>query len=393
MSRDARIYLAGQSVSLLGDTSLWLALAMWAKDLTGSSSAAGIAIFCVVAPQLLSPLAGLLVDRVRRRPLLIAVNLASAAVVLALLLVGDRVGILYAVAVLYGASYTLLASGQSALLATLVPAEKLSEANALLQTVREGLRLLAPVAGAGLYAAAGGAAVAMLDASTFAIAAASLAALQLREPRPEPRHEPWRQAVAAGARHVAATRPLREVLIACAIVLLVLGFSETLTFAIVGALGHDVSFVGVLMAVQGVGAITGAVTCARAIRRAGEVRIAAAGIAVLGAGTLLLASASLPIVLAGKILFGFGIPWIVVGAYTLLQRLTPARLQGRAFSAAELLLGAPQTLSIALGAALVTVVDYRALLLVEAAVIAMAALWLLYNGVASSTSVPNGSRT
>jgi MFS family permease len=147
------------------------------------------------------------------------------------------------------------------------------------------------------------------------------------------------------------------------------------------------------MAVQGVGAIAGALTCARAIRREGEVRTAAAGIAALAAGTLLLASTTLPVVLAGKILFGFGIPWIVVGAYTLLQRLTPNRLQGRAFSAAELLLGAPQTLSIALGAALVTLVDYRELLLAEGAVIAVAALWLLYNGVASSSSVPNGSRT
>jgi hypothetical protein len=106
-----------------------------------------------------------------------------------------------------------------------------------------------------------------------------------------------------------------------------------------------------------------------------------------------LAGTSLPVVLAGKVLFGFGIPWIVVGAYTLMQRLTPAGLQGRTFSAAELLLGAPQTFSIALGAALVTLVDYRALLLLEAAVIALAALWLLYNGVASSSSVPNGSRT
>jgi MFS family permease len=377
MTRDARIFLAGQSVSLLGDTSLWLALAIWAKDLTGSNSAAGIALFCVVAPQLLSPLSGLLVDRVRRRPLLIAVNLMSAAVVLALLAVGDRVELLYAVAVVYGASYTLLASGQSALLATLVAPEKLSEANALLQTVREGLRLLAPVAGAGLYAAAGGAAVALLDAGTFVLAACSLAALRLREQKPQPRHEPWREAVAAGARHVAATRPLREVLIACAIVLLVLGFGETLNFAIVDGLGRDVSFTGVLMAVQGVGAIAGALTCTHAIRRRGEVRTAAAGIAVLAAGTLLLAGASLPVVLAGKVLFGFGIPWIVVGAYTLLQRLTPDGLQGRAFSAAELLLGAPQTFSIAVGAALVTVVDFRALLLAEAAVIAVAALWLL----------------
>ncbi len=393
MERDARVFLAGQSISLLGDTSLWLALAMWAKDLTGSSSAAGLAIFCVVAPQLLSPLSGLLVDRVRRRPLLIGVNLASAAVVLALLAVGDRVGVLYAVAAVYGASYTLLASGQSALLATLVPAERLSDANALLQTVRESLRLLAPVAGAGLYAAAGGAAVAILDASTFVIAAASLSALHVREPRPEPRREAWREAVSAGARHIAHTVALRQVVLACAIVLIVLGFSETLNFAIADGLHRPVSFVGLLMAVQGIGAVAGAVLATRMIRHAGEARTAGAGIAILAAGALLLASASLPIVLAGKVLFGFGIPWIVVGAYTLLQRLTPLGLQGRAFSAAELLLGAPQTLSIALGAALVTVVDYRALLLVEAAVIAIAAFWLLYKGVASSTSVPNGSRT
>ena len=54
--RDARVYLAGQSLSLLGDTALWLALAVWAKDLTGSSSAAGLVIFSFAAPQLLAPL-------------------------------------------------------------------------------------------------------------------------------------------------------------------------------------------------------------------------------------------------------------------------------------------------------------------------------------------------
>jgi MFS family permease len=376
--RDARLYLAGQSLSLLGDTALWLALAIWAKDLTGSSGAAGLAIFCVVAPQLLSPLAGLVVDRFRRRPLLLAVNLATAAVVLALLAVGDRVWLLYAVAAVYGASYTLLASGQSALLATLVPQALLGEANALLQTVREGLRLVAPLAGAGLYAVAGGAAVALLDAATFLIAAACLAALRVREPKPEPHGEPWRRAITAGARHVARTLPLRQVVTACAITLCALGFSETLTFAIADeGLHRPLSFVGVLMAVQGAGALAGAVLATRVMRRAGEARLAGAGTAVLAAGMLLLAGPSLPAVLAGTVLFGFGIPWIVVGLMTLLQRLTPPRLQGRAFSAAELLLGVPQTLSIALGAALVTLVDYRMLLLAQAALTATAAIYLL----------------
>ena len=52
--RDARLFLIGQSLSLLGDTALWLALGLWVKELTGSSSAAGLVFLCIVAPGLLS---------------------------------------------------------------------------------------------------------------------------------------------------------------------------------------------------------------------------------------------------------------------------------------------------------------------------------------------------
>jgi hypothetical protein len=55
----------------------------------------------------------------------------------------------------------------------------------------------------------------------------------------------------------------------------------------------------------------------------------------------------------------------------------PAPLQGRGYSAVELLVGVPQTVSVAAGAMLVAVVDYRLLLLVAAAVVAGAGAWLL----------------
>jgi hypothetical protein len=82
-------------------------------------------------------------------------------------------------------------------------------------------------------------------------------------------------------------------------------------------------------------------------------------------------------VLAGLVLFGIGIPWVVVALFTLLQRTTPGPLQGRVYSAVEVFVGTPQTVSIALGAALVAFVDYRLLLLVEALVVAAAGAWLL----------------
>jgi MFS family permease len=378
--RDARLYLAGQALSLFGDTAMWLALGIWAKELTGSSGAAGMVIFALAVPQLGAPAAGLLVDRVRRRPLLIATNLATAAAVLPLLAVHDRgdLWLIYGVAAAYGTSYSILGAGQTALLATILPEDLLAEANGALQTLRETQRLIAPLAGAGLFTALGGGAVALVDAATFLAAAAALLAMRVAEPPPAPREaHPLAEAL-AGARHLRATVALRQMVLACAVCLVALGLSETLVYAIVDAgLHHSPSFVGVLMAAQGIGAIVGATNAARVVRRSGEGILAGLGMAAVAVAALLMTSGALAIVLVGKVLFGTGTAWLIVGAITLLQRLTPASLQGRAYSATELLLGAPQTLSIAAGAVLVSVVDYRWLLLAEAIVMAACAAYLL----------------
>jgi MFS family permease len=219
--------------------------------------------------------------------------------------------------------------------------------------------------------------VTLLDAATFLAATAALLALNLREPKPVPCTERWLAATAAGARHVCACIPLRQMVAACAVCMLVIGFSETLIFELPHALGKADSFVGVLMAVQGVGAITGALTATRVLERHGERRAAGFGMLIFALGALLMADSALPVVLTGKALFGLGLPWIVVALLTLLQRSTPPQLQGRAFAATELATGAPQALSIALGAALVALVDYRFVLLVQAFAVAAAGLFLL----------------
>ncbi|HEX5617894.1 MAG TPA: MFS transporter [Solirubrobacteraceae bacterium] len=378
--RDMRLFLAGHTLSVFGDTALWLALGVWAKELTGSSAAAGMVFFFLAAPQLISPLCGMVVDRVRRRPLLIAANLATAAAVLPLLLVHDRgdVWILYAVTAAYGVSFTVLGAGGSALLATMLPVDELADANGVMQTAREGLRIVAPLAGAAMFAAFGGAVVALFDVATFVVAAALLARMRVAEPRPEPCAEPLRERVLAGIWHLRSTTPLRRLTGACAVALLVIGFSETLTYEIAGTgLHREPAFIGVLLAIQGIGAVAGSVAAAPLVRRVGEIGAAGLAMIVFSLGTTLLTSGTLAVVVAGKILFGFGIPVIVVALYTLLQRTTPGPLQGRTYSAIEVLVGTPQTLSIALGAAAVAFVDYRLLLLVEAAVVAAAGAWLL----------------
>jgi hypothetical protein len=85
----------------------------------------------------------------------------------------------------------------------------------------------------------------------------------------------------------------------------------------------------------------------------------------------------LPSVLAGDIVFGAAIPWLVVGLISLTQRVTPTELQGRVYAAVEFLITTPQTISIALGAALITVAGYQSLLVAMAVTIALAAVYLL----------------
>ncbi|HEY7102915.1 MAG TPA: MFS transporter, partial [Mycobacteriales bacterium] len=170
-NRNLRIFLGMDVLSLTGSSALWLALGIWVKSLTGSTAAAGMVIFAVLAPPvLLAPVAGMLVDRVRRRPLLVVVNLANAAAVALLLLVRDagQLWLIYVVAALYGASWALLRSAQSALLRTIASdGDELLAANGALQTVGALSRLLSPIAGAGLYATVGPHSVALLDAATF----------------------------------------------------------------------------------------------------------------------------------------------------------------------------------------------------------------------------------
>jgi len=400
--RDARLYLGGQALSLLGDSALWLAMGVWVKSLTGSSGAAGLVFMAIVLPALAAPAAGLLVDRVRRRPLLLATNLLTAAAVLPLLAVHDAgdVWIVYVTMVLYGASYVVLAAGQSALLATMLPDELLGDANAALETVRSGLRLVAPLLGAGLFAWLGGGAVALLDAATFVAAALALALMRVHEERPRPSAARPRAELAAGLRHIARSPGLRRLTGAGALAVVGFGLSESVVFAVVDdGLHRPAGFVGVLLAAEGIGAVAAGAAAPALMRRLGEGGLCALGLAAAGAGMLPQAAPSLAAVVAGVIVLGAGAPWILVGAVTLLQRSTPRSLQGRAYAALEVALALPQTLAIAAGAVLVAAVDYRLLLLAMVALEAAAAAWLLTGGrlrapaTARATARPEPART
>jgi MFS family permease len=378
--RDARIFLAGWTVSQFGDWALIIVLAVWAKSLTDSNASAGLVFFALAAPSIFSPLAGLVVDRVRRRPLLIAVYSVEAFVVLLLLFVHDRgdVWLLYAMAVFIGCFGTLAASARSALMTTTIPRELLGEGNAIFQSVREGLRLIAPLIGAGIYAAWGGGVVAVIDSISFVFVVAALLLMRSPEPRFARVEHTFMSEALAGAKHIVYTLPLRQIVFSTGAALLVVGFSETIIFAAIDqGLHRPPSFLGVLSSLQGIGAIAGGLTAARGLRTLGDVRVAGLGMAGFAVGELSLASSSLPLVAVGVVVAGFGVSWFIVGLMTALQVRTPLRLQGRVSSAADVFISTPQTVSIAVGAVLISVVDYRLLVLTESVAVALCAAYLL----------------
>jgi MFS family permease len=378
--RDARVFLLGWGISMFGDSAIFLVLGIWAKDLTDSNSAAGLVFFVLAVPSLFAPLAGLVVDRVRKRPLLIGINCSMAAIVLSLLFVHDRgqLWLIYVVAAFYGAANSSLYSARSAFMTIMLPRDVLADANAIFATIREGLRLVAPLLGAGLYAALGGGFVAIVDAASFAVVAAAVLLVRTPESRPVREGHHFLTELAAGARHIWATLPLRQIVLTTGVCLLVVGFAETLIFAVVDSgLHRQPSFLGVLESLQGVGAVLGGLTAAATLRRVGDVRLVGIGMALFAVGDASFVTHSLALIATGFAVAGLGLAWLIVGWATALQLRTPQRLQGRVASSADTIISTPQTVSIALGASLISVVDYRALVVVMAVVLVGCAAYLL----------------
>jgi MFS family permease len=371
---------AGTTTSMLGDSVMLLVLSMWVKTLTGSNGAAGLTFFWMVVPALFAPLYGMYIDRVRRKPLLVWGNVISALMVLPLLLVQDAgdVWIVYVVAFLYGISFVVLPAGLNGLLKEMIPDDVLVEANSSLQTTREGFRLIGPLVGAALFSLFGGGAVAVVDSLSFLVAALIIASIPLREEVPERIEQHWWHEMTGGIKHLAHEPVLRHVLVAFTLMLIVIGFTEASIYAVLDFFGKPPTFAGVVVTVQGVGAIAGGLTTSRWVRRLGEAGGVTIGMALLAAGLAVVAlSSTLWITLAAVVVLGYSLPLTFIAFNTMLQRRTAHALIGRASAAVETVLGTPQAISLAVGALLVTLLDYHVIFAIMAAFTGAAVVYLL----------------
>ncbi|MEU2553574.1 MFS transporter [Streptomyces sp. NPDC013313] len=375
-NRSAALYLAGVVVSAFGTSSLWLASGVWVKDLTGSDGLAALSVLALWAPTPAGPALGALADRMRRRPLLVASNLCLAALLLTLLTVDSpgRLWLLFAVLFLYGAIGVVHDAAESALVAAAVAPDLLGDFNGLRTTLTEGMKLVAPLTGAGLYALWGGPAVACLDAVTFVLAAGLYALPRVREERPARTGDGWRRRTAQGVRHLWGHPVLRPLVGAGGTAMLLAALAGSAVYAVVDRLGHSPAYAGVLYAFQGAGSVAAGLVSGPALRRMGARRFAAAGIALTGIAVAARAVPSDPVALAAGVVIGLGLPCVLVAAFTAVQRETPGPLLGRVTATAGTLVLAPNVLGLGAGAGLVELAGVGVLLpLYGAALLATAA--------------------
>jgi hypothetical protein len=142
---------------------------------------------------------------------------AAAVVVLSLLAVHGRedLWIIYAVAFLLGTCLVIYQAARSGMLVGMLPEDQLGNANGFLQSTEQASRLVAPLAGAALYAASGGATVAILEAATFVVSAAFLLSIHPRDLDRVAGGRFWPE-LRTGLRHILGTRELRRLTIGTA---------------------------------------------------------------------------------------------------------------------------------------------------------------------------------
>ncbi len=383
--RNLRVLLAGQTVNMFGNTAMVIVLGIWVKNLTGSSGEAGLIFLLLAATAFLAPATGLLVDRFPRRPVLIVNDTIAALSMTMLLLVHTRhdIWLIYLVTGIYGITGQIYRAARGGLLHSMVPDDLLGEVNGLFSSLSQGAKIVGPLVGAAVYSAWGGHVVALADVGTFVFSISSYFALGrvrdlAREPAPAGPKPPFGSELFAGIRHVVGNPVIRRLILASAVGFTGAGMIDVAMFSLVDqGLHRPTALIGVITSIEGAGSVLAGLTVGPLMRRIGEYSVACIGFLLNGAGLAASSTATLPGVIVGAVLIGVGLPMALVAELNIVQRRTPAELQGRAIAASEAIINTPFAIAIAVGAGIVGIVGFQPIYIGVAAGFTAAGLWLL----------------
>jgi MFS family permease len=394
---------AGQSVSALGSELTTIALPLTAAlTLQATPGQMGVLRAAEFLPPVLVGLvAGVWVDRLRRRPVLLGTHLTAALVLLTVPAAAAlgllRIELLYAVAVASGVLGVVFGTAYAAYLPSLVPGRALVEANGKLATTSA----LASIAGPGvagplvqLLTAPGALA---LDGLSFLASALGLARIRAAEPPPPPATQ--RRSVLAemgeGLRLVARDPILRAFVAASATLdLFWNGIMAVYVLFLTRELGLPPAAFGLIVALGSLGALAGSVVAHRVARRVGLGRTLVGAQLLLGAGGLplgiavLLPAAALPLLVASQAVQLFMNAIYGVNRVSLEQTVTPAHVRGRVRGSRAVVGAGAVALGTLLGGTLGDRIGPGATILVGVAGGLFAFLWLWWSPIRRLRELP-----
>lgn len=345
-------------------------------------------------------LAGVWVDRRRRRPLMMAADLLRAVVLLTVPLAAFAGALsieqLYLVAALSGGLTVLFNVADQSYLPTLVPRSKLMEGNSKLATTGSIAELGGPALAGGLIQLLTAPVAIGFDALSFLWSALWLGLIRQPEPPSPPvehRHTLWID-IKLGFELLFSNSVLRALAISSAIWYFFGGFFGALYLAFMNyELGISPGVLGLLVAVGGLGALLGALAVGRVNRRIGVGRAMILGLGLSSFVLFLLPIApgysflAIAAVFITQIVADFAAEFYFINEVTLRQSLLPINGMGRA-NAAMQFLGGTGLAGMLLAGVLAELIGMRLTVALGTAGMVASAVWLFFSPVRRVRDLP-----
>jgi MFS family permease len=347
--------------------------------------------------------AGAWIDRMRRRPVLIAADLARGGALATVPLAGAFDVLTYvqllAVVLIVGIGTVFFEIAHTSYLPALVGREDLLEGNARLATTAQVAEIGGPAAGGALVGAITAPGALVIDAASFLASALFLSRIRVREAAPAPpppdaaRAGRLRGEMRAGVRYVLGHPLLRPIAAFTAVANLAAGMTLAVYILFMRrGLGLDPAVIGLVIGLGNVGGIAGALLARRFATGLGVGRSIVAGLAAATAGQTLLASApssaAAPLLIVALALISFGPAIVMIVGATIRQSVTPDHLLGRMNATMRVLQFGTLPIGTFLGGLVASAVGYRATLGLAAAGLAVATVPVLLSPLRSLDAIP-----
>ncbi|HUG34697.1 MAG TPA: MFS transporter [Anaerolineales bacterium] len=338
----------GQIVSVLASAMSQFALMIFMFNETGSALAMGMMqVFFITPFLLISPVAGVWVDRYNRKMMMMVSDIAAGIATIAILVL-QAMGILefwhlYGTSIIYGLGMAFQWPAYSAAISTMVPKEQLGRVNGMMSLVEAGPQVIAPILAGALLPVIALTGILFLDIVTFLFAIGALMIVHIPQP---PRTEEGAQAqggilkqAAYGFKYIFARPSLLGLQMIFFFGNLFAGIGFTvLAPMILSRSGSDSLAFGTVQSAGAIAAVIGGVIMSAWGGFKRRVHGVLIGWIVGGIGMAIMGFAGgLPIWITGVALTAIVVPFVNGSNQAIWQSKVAPDLQGRVFSARRLI--------------------------------------------------------